>query len=243
MGLRNGVARESVEGIADYDIPNLRVEYHDPKIGIPTGYWRSVGLSQNAFFVESFIDELAAAGGKDPLALRRRLHAGSPRLLGVLNMAAEKAGWGQPLPAGRVRGIAAVAGFGSFNAQVAEISITQGRLRVHKVVCVVDCGRVVNPDGVLQQLEGGLVYGLSAAFRGNITIDRGRVRESNFHDYQPLRLSEMPAIEAHVVPSTAAPGGMGEVTTPAIAPAVGNAIFAATGTRIRRLPFSLEKLV
>jgi isoquinoline 1-oxidoreductase beta subunit len=158
-------------------------------------------------------------------------------------MAAEKAGWGQPLPAGRFRGIAAVAGFGSFNAQVAEISITQGRLRVHKVVCVVDCGRVVNPDGVLQQLEGGLVYGLSAAFRGNITIDRGRVRESNFHDYQPLRLSEMPAIEAHVVPSTAAPGGMGEVTTPAIAPAVGNAIFAATGTRIRRLPFSLETLV
>jgi isoquinoline 1-oxidoreductase beta subunit len=243
MGLRNGVARESVEGIADYDIPNLRVEYHDPKIAIPTGYWRSVGLSQNAFFVESFIDELAAAGGKDPLELRRRLHGGSPRLLGVLNLAAEKAGWGRPLPPGRFRGIAAVAGFGSFNAQVAEISMNQGRLRVHKVVCVVDCGRVVNPDGVLQQLEGGLVYGLSAAFRGHITIERGRVRESNFHDYQPLRISEMPAIEAHIVPSTAAPGGMGEVTTPAIAPAVGNAIFAATGRRVRRLPFSLEKLV
>jgi isoquinoline 1-oxidoreductase beta subunit len=243
MGLRNGVARESVEGIADYDIPNLRVEYHDPKIGIPTGYWRSVGLSQNAFFVESFIDELAAAGGKDALELRRRLHAGSSRLLGVLNLAAEKAGWGQPLPAGRFRGIAAVAGFGSFNAQVAEISMNQGKVRVHKVVCVVDCGRVVNPDGVLQQLEGGLVYGLSAAFRGQITIDRGRVRESNFHDYQPLRMLEMPAIEAHIMPSTAAPGGMGEVTTPAIAPAVANAIFAATGKRVRRLPFSLEKLV
>lgn len=243
MGLRNGVARESVEGIADYDIPNLRVEYHDPAIGIPTGYWRSVGLSQNAFFVESFIDELAAAGGKDPVELRRRLHAKSPRLVGVIDLAAEKAGWGTPLPAGRFRGIAAVAGFGSFNAQVAEISLEQGRVRLHRVVCVVDCGRVVNPDGVEQQAEGGLVYGLSAAYRGQITIDRGRVRESNCHDYQPLRMSEMPVVEIHIVPSTAAPGGMGEVTTPAIAPAVANAIFAATGKRVRRLPFSLEKLV
>lgn len=242
MGLRNGVARESVEGIADYDIANLRVEYADPAIGIPTGYWRSVGLSQNAFFAESFIDELAAAGGKDPVELRRRLHAKAPRLVGVINLAAEKAGWGRPLLPGRFRGIAAVAGFGSFNAQVAEISMQQGKVRVHRVVCVVDCGRVVNPDGVVQQLEGGLVYGLSAALRGRITIDRGRVVESNFHDYTPLRMSEMPLVEAHIVPSTAAPGGMGEVTTPAIAPAVANAIFAATGKRVRRLPFSLENL-
>ena len=242
MGLRNGVARESVEGIAEYDIPNVQVEYHDPKIGIPTGYWRSVGLSQNTFFAESFLDELAAAGGKDPLELRRRVYHKSPRLVAVLNLAAEKAGWGTPLPAGRFRGIAAAAGFGSFNAQVAEISIVQGRVRVHRVVCAVDCGRVINPTGVAQQAEGGLVYGLSAALRGQITIDRGRVKEATFGQYEPLRMSEMPVVDVHVVPSTNAPGGMGEVTTPAIAPAVANAIFAATGKRVRRLPFSLDTL-
>jgi isoquinoline 1-oxidoreductase subunit beta len=242
MGLRNGVARESVEGIADYDIANIHVEYHDPGIGIPTGYWRSVGLSQNTFFAESFVDELAVAGGKDPVALRRRLYAKSPRLLAVLNLAAEKAGWGTPLPAGRSRGIAAVTGFGSFNAQVAEISIEQGKVRVHRVVSAVDCGRVVNPSGVLQQVQGAMVYGLSAALRGNITIDRGRVEQQNFHQYEPLRMHEMPVVDVHIVPSSAAPGGTGELTTPAIAPAVANALYAATGKRIRRLPFSLEKL-
>jgi isoquinoline 1-oxidoreductase beta subunit len=242
MGLRNGVARESVEGIAEYDIPHVHVEYHDPGIGIPTGYWRSVGLSQNTFFAESFVDELAAASGKDPVALRRRLYAKSPRLVRVLDVAAEGAGWGTPAPPGRFRGIAAAAGFGSFNAQVAEVSIDRGRLVVHKVVCVVDCGRVINPSGVEQQLEGGLVYGLSAALRGSITIDRGRVQQSNFHQYEPLRMREMPVVETHIIPSEAAPGGIGEVATPAIAPAVTNAIFAATGKRIRRLPISLEKL-
>jgi isoquinoline 1-oxidoreductase beta subunit len=242
MGLRNGVARESVEGIAPYAIPHVHVEYHDPGIGIPTGYWRSVGLSQNAFFAESFVDEVAAMSGKDPVALRRRLLSKSPRLLNVLEVAAEKAGWGKPLPAGRFRGVAAVAGFGSFNAQIAEVSVTLGKLAVHRVVCVVDCGRVVNPSGVEQQMEGGLVYGLSAALRGNITIDRGRVQQTNFHQYEPLRISEMPVVEVHIVPSTNAPGGVGEVATPAIAPAVTNAIFAATGKRIRRLPISLEKL-
>jgi len=242
MGLRNGVARESVEGIAEYDIPNVKVEYHDPQLPIPTGYWRSVGLSQNTFFAESFVDELAARGRKDPVELRRRLYAKSPRLLGVLNLAAEKAHWGTPLPPGRFRGIAAVAGFGSFNAQVAEVSIDQGRVRVHRVVCAVDCGRVINPTGVIQQAQGAMVYGLSAALRGNITIDRGRVVESNFHQYEPLRMHEMPVVDVHIVSSTAAPGGMGELTTPPIAAAVGNAIYAATGKRIRRLPFSLEKL-
>ena len=242
MGLRNGVARESVEGIAEYDIPNIKVEYHDPKLPIPTGYWRSVGLSQNTFFAESFLDELAARGRKDPVELRRRLYAKSPRLLGVLNLAAEKARWGTPLPAGRFRGVAAVAGFGSFNAQVAEVSIEQGKVRVHRVVCAVDCGRVINPTGVVQQAQGAMVYGLSAALRGHITIDRGRVAETNFHQYEPLRMNEMPVVETHIVASTAAPGGMGELTTPPIAAAVGNAIYAATGKRIRRLPFSLEKI-
>ena len=243
MALRNGVARESVEGIAEYDIPNVRVEYQDPKLPIPTGYWRSVGLSQNTFFAESFVDELAAQGRKDPVELRRRLYAKSPRLLGVLNLAAEKARWGTPLPPGRFRGIAAVSGFGSFNAQVAEVSIEQGKVRVHRVVCAVDCGRVINPTGVIQQAQGAMVYGLSAALRGNITIDRGRVAESNFHQYEPLRMNEMPVVDVHIVASTAAPGGMGELTTPPIAAAVGNAIYAATGKRVRRLPFSLEKLV
>jgi isoquinoline 1-oxidoreductase beta subunit len=242
MALRDGVDRQSVEGIADYDIPNIRVEYTDPGIGIPTGYWRSVGLSSNAFFAESFLDELAAAGGKDPVAFRRRLHAKSPRLVRTLEIAAERAGWGTPLPAGRFLGIAAVAGFGSFNAQVAEISMNGGRVRVHRVVCVVDCGRVVNPSGVEQQMQGGLVYGLSAALRGLITIDRGRVAQQNFHQYEPVRMHEMPSIDVHVVPSTEAPGGIGEVATPAIAPALTNAIFAATGQRVRRLPLSLEKL-
>jgi isoquinoline 1-oxidoreductase beta subunit len=234
------VARESVEGIAEYDIPHVLVEYHDPGIGIPTGYWRSVGLSQNTFFAESFVDELAVAAGKDPVALRRRLYAKSPRLLRVLDVAAEKAGWGAPAPRGRFRGVAAAAGFGSFNAQIAEVSIVQGRPIVHRVVCVVDCGRVVNPSGVEQQLQGGLVYGLSAALRGNITIERGRVQQTNFHQYEPLRIDEMPVVEVHTIASEAAPGGIGEVATPAIAPAVTNAIFAATGRRIRRLPIALE---
>jgi isoquinoline 1-oxidoreductase subunit beta len=143
---------------------------------------------------------------------------------------------------GRFRGVAAAAGFGSFNAQVAEVSVNQGKVTVHRVVCVVDCGRVVNPPGVVQQLQGGLVYGLSAALRGNITIDRGRVEQTNFHQYEPLRMNEMPVVEVHIVPSTNAPGGIGEVATPAIAPAVANAIFSATGKRIRRLPISLENL-
>jgi isoquinoline 1-oxidoreductase beta subunit len=243
MGLRNGVARESVEGIADYDLPNVRVEYSDPAVAIPTGYWRSVGLSQNAFFAESFVDELAVAGGKDPVELRRRLHAKAPRLVNVLNLAAERAGWGRPLPAGRFQGIAAVSGFGSFNAQVAEVSMVDGKVHVHRVVCVVDCGRVANPNGVIQQLEGGIVFGLSAALRGRVTIERGAVKERTFGEYPPLRMNEMPEVDTVIVPSDAPAGGIGEVSTPAIAPAVANAIFRATGTRVRRLPFSLDGLV
>jgi isoquinoline 1-oxidoreductase beta subunit len=245
QGMRNGVDREGVAGIDDilYSIPNIQVEYREPGIKIPTNYWRSVGHSQNTFFTESFIDELAIAAGKDPVEFRRELLATQPRLLGALNVAAEKAGWGKPLPAGRAMGVAAVNCFGSFNAQIAEVSIVQGKVRVHRVVSAVDCGIAVNPAGVEQQMQSAIVYGLSAALRGNITFEKGRVQQTNFHQYEPLRMDEMPVIETYIVPSTSNPGGMGEVGTPAIAPAVANAIFKATGKRVRRMPFSLETFV
>jgi isoquinoline 1-oxidoreductase beta subunit len=245
-GMANGLDREGVSGIADvlYNIPNMYVDYREPGIDIPTNYWRSVGHSQNTFFTEGFIDELAVAGGKDPVELRRKLLAGpnGARLLGVLDLAAEKSNWGKPLAGGRFRGVAVVNCFGSFNAQVAEVSVTQGKVQVHRVVSAVDCGQVVNPAGVEQQMQSAIVYGLSAALRGAITIDKGRAQQSNFHQYEPLRINEMPVVEVHIVPSTQPSGGMGEVGTPAIAPAVANAIFAATGRRIRRLPISLENL-
>jgi isoquinoline 1-oxidoreductase beta subunit len=243
-GLRNGVDRTGVEGIADvlYAIPNMQVEYHAADAGIPTTYWRSVGYSQNTFFAEGFIDELAAATGKDPVEFRRRLLAKSPRMLGALNMAAEKAGWGKPLPSGRFRGVSLANNIGSFTAQIAEISITQGKLRVHRVVCAVDCGRVIHPAIVEQQMQSGIVYGLTAALKGAITIDRGRVQQGNFHNYEMLRIDEMPVVEVYTVPSEAAPSGIGEASTPGIAPAVANAIFAATGKRLRSLPMRAQDL-
>jgi isoquinoline 1-oxidoreductase subunit beta len=244
-GLQNGVDRNGVDGISTvlYGVPNVRVEYHPPEAGIPVGYWRSVGPSQNTFFMESFIDEMAIAGGKDPVELRQRLLAKSPRALAVLNLAAEKAEWGKPLPTGRFRGVAMVNSLGGFNAQVAEVSVdSKGKYRVHRVVCVEDCGQVVNPAGVVQQLQGGIVFGLSA-LKGGITIDRGRVQQGNFDSYQMLRIDEMPVIEVHLVPSHEAPGGIGEASTPPIGPAVANALFAASKKRIRRLPIRPEDLV
>jgi len=244
-GLRNGVDRTSVEGIVDleYSIPNFHVDYHPPDVDIPTTYWRSVGFSQNTFFSESFLDELAAAAGKDPFEFRRHLLAKSPRLLGVLELAAEKAAWGKPLPAGHGRGIAVVNNIGSYNAQVAEVSIEQGKLRVHRVVCAVDCGHAINPAGIEQQIQSGIVYGLSAALKGAITIERGRVVQGNFNHYDVMRIDEMPVVEVHIVPSQAAPGGIGEASTPSIVPAVANAIFAITGKRLRKLPIRSEDLV
>jgi isoquinoline 1-oxidoreductase beta subunit len=244
-GLRNGVDRTGVEGVAEilYSIPNILVDYHPPEVGIPVSYWRSVGYSQNTFFTESFVDEVAAASNKDPVEFRRRLLAKAPRLLGVLELVAEKAGWGKPLPAGRFRGIAVVDNLGSFNAQVAEVSIDKGKVRVHRVVCAIDCGRVVNPAIVVQQIESGIVYGLSHALKGAITIDRGRVQQTNFNNYEVLRMDEMPRIETHIVTSTNPPGGIGEASTPAIAPAVANAVFSATGRRMRKLPIRREDLV
>jgi len=237
-GMRNGVDFAAVEGIHDiaYEIPHIQVEYNKADPGIPTTYWRSVGYSQNTFFTESFLDELAAAGGKDPLEVRLRLLSKTPRMKAVVELAAEKAGWGKPLPAGHARGIAVVNNIGSFNAQVAEVSIEKGKLKVHRIDCAVDCGHVVNPAIVTAQIQSGIVYGLSAALKGGITIKNGRVEQQNFNQYEVLRIDEMPRVEVHIVPSDKAPGGIGEASTPTTAPAVANAIFALTGKRLRRLP-------
>jgi len=242
---QNGIDRTSTEGSHDmgYGIPNKLVDYHWTEVGVPVTYWRAVGYTQNTFFVESFMDELAAAGGKDPVELRRRLLAQNPRLLGVLELVAQKADWGKPLPAGRFRGVAIVNNVGSYTAQVAEISVTQGKVRVHRVVCAVDCGHVVNPAIVEQQIRSAIVYGLTAALKGEITIGQGRVEQANFNSYDMLRIDEAPVVEVHMIASTQNPGGIGEAGVPAIAPAVCNAVFAATGKRIRRLPIRAEELV
>jgi isoquinoline 1-oxidoreductase beta subunit len=240
--LQNGLDREAVAGLADteYAIPNQRFDYMPLELDVPTNFWRSVGCSQNTYFAEAFVDEMAAATGKDPVEFRRKLLVDSPRLLNVLNIAAERAAWNTPPAAGRYRGVAAVSCFGSHNAQIAEISITDGKVRVHKVTCVVDCGQAVNPATVLQQMQGGIVYGLTAALKGEITLERGRVQQSNFHNYDALRMDEMPEIDVHIVASNEnAPGGIGETSTPAIAPAVVNAVFKATGTPVRKLPIKL----
>jgi isoquinoline 1-oxidoreductase beta subunit len=240
----DGVDRIAVEGIdsLEYTFPHFRVEYHAADGSVPTSFWRSVGYSQNTFFAECFLDELAAAGKKDPLEVRRRLLAKSPRLLAVLNLAAEKAGWGKAAP-GRFQGIGIVNNLGSYTAEVAEISLEKGKVRVHRVVCAVDCGQVVNPAIVRQQIESGIAYGLTAALKGEITLDKGRVQQGNFDTYGMLRIDEMPQIEVHIMPSSAAPGGIGEASTPPIAPAVANALFAAIGKRIRSLPLKNENLV
>ncbi len=236
----DGVA---VEGLSDFEyaIPNVLVDWRRANAGIPTSFWRSVGYSQNTFFLEAFIDELAAAGGKDPVEVRRRLLANSPRMLAVLNEAADKAGWGKA-PAGHFQGVSLCKHIGSYFGSVAEISLDKGKVKVERIVCTADCGAVVNPAIVRQQMESGLVYGLSAALTGAITIDRGRVMQSNFNDYRVLRINDMPKIEVYAAPTDNQPGGIGEGSVPLIAPAVCGAVFAATGKRIRRLPLSLESL-
>ena len=229
----------AVEGIANlpYSIPNLLVEAVQPDWAVPLGFWRSVGSSQNGFLVESFLDELAWAAGQDPVEYRKTLLATKPRHLGVLELVAAKSGWGSPLPDGRARGVALMESFSSYVAEVAEVSLNADRtIRVDRVVAAVDCGTVVNPDIVAAQVESAIVYGLTAALHGEITIDRGRVAQSNFHDYPLLRMREMPVIEVHLVQSSAAPTGIGEPATPPIAPAVANAVYALTKQRLRQLP-------
>ena len=236
--IKNGVDETSVEGAANmaYEVPNAAVDLHSPRSPVPVLWWRSVGHTHTGFVVESFIDELAHAAGKDPYAYRRELLAGKARHLGVLELAAQKAGWGTPLPAGRARGIAVHASFGSFCAQVGEVSIRDRAITVHRVVCAVDCGRAINPETIRAQMEGGIVFGLSAALYGQITMKLGRVQQSNFHDYPVLRLNSMPVVEVHIVPSTAPPSGIGEPGTPLMAAVLGNALFALTGQRVRSLP-------
>lgn len=241
--VRNGVDESSVEGVADSPylkgIADHLVDLHSPATGVPVLWWRSVGHTHTAFAMESIIDELAAAAGRDPVEYRRALLADHPRHLGVLNLAAEKAGWGTPPPAGRARGVALHESFGSWVAQVAEVSVEKGNIRVHRVVCAIDCGVAVNPAGVVAQVESAVAFGLGAALHSRIDLRDGRPQQSNFHDYRVLRLAEMPQVEVHIVPSAERPGGVGEPGVPPIAPAVANALFALTGRRLRELPLRL----
>jgi len=239
--IRNGVDGEAVEGAVGmpYAIPNVRVEYRQAETGIPVGWWRSVNHTQNAYAVECFLDELAHAAGRDPFQYRRHLLRESPRHLRVLELAANKAGWGGTLPGGRARGIAVHEAFDTFVAEVAEVSIEGGKPRVHRVVAAVDCGPTVNPRIIEAQIRSAIVYGLTAALYGDIGIRDGGVVQSNFHDYLMVRMREAPEIEVHIVRSTDPVGGMGEPGTPPIAPAVVNALYALTGGPIRKLPIRL----
>jgi isoquinoline 1-oxidoreductase beta subunit len=243
--IKDGVDSTSVEGAADilYGLPNLQVDLHTPQIGVPVQWWRSVGHSHTGFSVEAFFDEVAHAGGKDPYELRRKLLANQPRMRAVLELAAEKANWGSKLPPGVGRGIATHFSFNSYVAQVVEASVAKnGEVRVHRVVCALDCGLVINPDTVRAQMEGGIIFGLTAALKTEITLKDGRVEQSNFHDYEMLRISESPKMEVHIVPSGENPTGVGEPGVPPVAPALANAIFAATGKRVRRLPIRASDL-
>jgi isoquinoline 1-oxidoreductase beta subunit len=241
----DGVDTFAVEGIKEipYEVPNLKIEYSQQEPGVQVWFLRSVGHSQNAFFIEGFMDELAIAAGKDPYEFRRELLPKGSRELKVLTTAAEKAGWGKPLPKGRARGIALHESFGSWVAEVAEVSMNvQGQPRVHRVVCAVDCGTVVNPEIVKRQMESAIAYGLSNAMYGKITFKGGQVEQNNFHDYPILRMPDMPSVEVHIVPSTEKPGGVGEPGTPPIAPAVANAVAKLTGKRVRAMPFAEQKM-
>jgi isoquinoline 1-oxidoreductase beta subunit len=245
-GFNNGLDPDTTEGAIDlvYDLPNMHVEYLrvEPP-SIPTAFWRSVGPSHNVFVTESFMDELAAAAKQDPVAYRLALIDKTPRAKAVLALAAEKAGWGQPLPPRVGRGVSVQFAFATYMAQVAEVEVSKdGAVRVRRVVCAVDCGTVVNPDTVQAQIQSAIMFGTTAALYGEITVKDGRVEQANFDTYQILRINEAPAIEVYIVKSSEPPGGMGEAGTSAIVPAVANAIFAATGKRLRKLPVDATAL-
>jgi isoquinoline 1-oxidoreductase beta subunit len=243
---KNGLDPDTTEGAIElwYGLPNTHVEYVqvEPK-GIPTAFWRSVGPSHNIFVTEGFMDELAVAAKQDPVAYRLALLDKTPRAKAVLALAAEKAGWGQPLPERVGRGVSLQFAFASYMAHVAEVEVAKdGSVRVRRVVCAVDCGTVVNPDTVRAQIQSGIIFGITAALYGKITLKNGRVEQSNFDSYQILRMNEAPAIEVHIVQSSEPPGGIGEAGTSCIPAAVTNAIFAATGKRLRKLPVDTAAL-
>jgi isoquinoline 1-oxidoreductase beta subunit len=243
-GFVNGLDPDSVDGAVKlaYDLPNKRVEYLrvEPP-GIPTAFWRSVGPSHNVFVVEGFMDELATAARQDPVAYRLALLDKTPRAKAVLELAARKAGWGETLPAGAGRGVSLQSVFGSYLALVAEVAVAADKsVKVRRVVAAVDCGMVVNPNTVRAQIESGVNFGITAALYGEITVKDGKVEQSNFDDYQMLRIDQAPSIEVHIMPSSEAPGGMGEPGTSAVVPAVANAVFAATGRRLRKMPIDLS---
>ncbi|MCP1445851.1 isoquinoline 1-oxidoreductase beta subunit [Pseudomonas sp. GGS8] len=242
--VKDGVDKTSVEGVADSPylegLANHLVDLHSPQTGISVLWLRSVGHTHTAFVMESLIDELAEAAGKDPVEYRRTLLKAHPRHLGVLNLAVEKADWKAPLPDGHALGVAVHESFGSYVAHVAEVSQDNLAIRVHRVVCAVDCGIAVNPQSIAAQMESGITFGLGFTLHSKLTFKNGQVQQSNFHDYQVLRLNEMPVVEVHIVPSTDKPGGIGEVGVPPVAPAVANAVFALTGQRLRELPLQLS---
>jgi len=242
--IKNGGDPTAVEGNAaeEYDLDNVHVTWTQPKVGVPVLWWRSVGHTHMAFSKEVVIDELAQAAGQDPVAFRLALLQKHPRHVAALKLAAEKAGWNKPFPKekGRGRGVAVHQSFGTVVAQVAEVTVAGDKITVDRVVCAVECGIAVTPDVIRAQMQSGIGYGLSAALRGKITLTDGRVDQTNFHQYEVLRINEMPrVIEVYVVPSTNPPSGVGEPGTPPIAPAVANAVRAATGIRLRKLPFDL----
>lgn len=239
--MKNGIDPTTVEGIADlsYHVPNLNVELHSPKNAVSVLWWRSVGHTHTAFVAETMIDELAHLAGKDPVEYRLALLEKHPRHQGVLRLAAEKAGWGKPLGKNQFRGVAVHESFNSYVAQVVEVTVTGKEFKIDRIVCAVDCGIAVYPDNVIAQMEGGIGYGLGAVLHGKITLKNGRTEQTNFHDYQVLRMNEMPKIEVHILPSAERPTGVGEPGVPPVGPALANALAAATGKRLRTLPLNL----
>jgi isoquinoline 1-oxidoreductase beta subunit len=232
-----GFYKEPGDAQIGYTMPNLLIEYAMRNTHVPVGPWRGVNTNQNGVYLECFMDEVAKAAGKDPLEFRRALMSKHPKHLAVLNAAAERAGWGKPLPKGVYRGIAQFMGYGSYSAAVAEVSVSpKGAVKVHRMVLALDCGHAVNPDQIAAQVEGSVAYGLSATYYGECTIDKGRIAETNFDKYRVLKLSEMPKVETVIVPTGDFWGGVGEPTICVVAPSVLNAIFAATGKPNRNLP-------